>query len=81
MCVMLLLYLKRQYATVGRTLHILPCGTVSTFYIANQHSKTSTYTEDKNYYHYAQMLASLYNEYNYADNPFLVNQNITWEHI
>jgi len=27
------------------------------------------------------MLASLYNEYNYADNPFLVNQNITLEHI
>ena len=25
---------------------ILPCGTVSTFYIANQHSKTSTYTEE-----------------------------------
>ena len=45
MCVMLLLYLKRQYATVGRTLHILPRGTVSTFYIANQYSKTSTHTE------------------------------------
>ena len=26
------------------------------------------------------MLASLYCEYNYADNPILVNQNITWEH-
>ena len=47
MCVMLLLYLKRQYATVGRALHIhiLPRGTVSTFYIANQYSKTSTHTE------------------------------------
>ena len=47
LCVMLLLYLKRQYATVGRTLHIhiLPRGTVSTFYIANQYSKTSTHTE------------------------------------
>ena len=26
------------------------------------------------------MLASLYSEYNYAYNPFLVNQNLTWEH-
>ena len=46
MCVMLLLYLERQYATVGRTSHILPCGTVSTFYIANLHSQTSTHTYD-----------------------------------
>ena len=28
-------------ATVGSTLHILPCGTVSTFCIANLHSQTS----------------------------------------
>ena len=27
-------------ATVGSTLHILPCGTVSTFCIANLHSQT-----------------------------------------
>ena len=34
-------------ATVGSTLHILPCGTVSTFYIVNLHSQTSTHTEEK----------------------------------
>ena len=40
-------------AFVGRTLHILPSGTVSTFYIANLHSQSSTHTEDKYCHHYA----------------------------
>ena len=30
-----------RMATVGSTLHILPCGTVSIFCIANLHSQTS----------------------------------------
>ena len=30
--------------TVGSTSHILSCGTVSTFYIANLHSQTRTHT-------------------------------------
>ena len=38
-------------AIVGTTLHILPCGTVSTLYIANLHSQTSTHTEDKYCHH------------------------------
>ena len=33
-------------ATVGSTLHILPCGTVSTFCIANLRSQTSMHAED-----------------------------------
>ena len=39
-------------AICGSILHILPYGTVSTFYIANLHSQTSMHTEDKNH-HYA----------------------------
>ena len=38
-----------RMATVGSIFHILPCGILSTFYIANLHSQTTTHTEDKSY--------------------------------
>ena len=67
----------RTATTVGRTLHILPYGTVSIFYIANLHILNQHAYGRLNL---LSLCTYIYCEYNYADNPFLSNQNITWEH-